>query len=49
MEQVFLVIDGQVGEYPAGQVARQKAEDGDIVLVGNLDQDFGDIGRVESG
>ena len=41
------MIEGQVGEHPAGQVARQEPEDGDIVLVRDLDQDLGDVGRIE--
>ena len=48
-EEPFLVVRRQVGEHPAGLVAGQQAEDGGVVLVGHLEEDVGDVGRVEVG
>src|SRR5258707_11849817 len=49
MEQAFLVVQREIREYPASQVARQETKDGRIVLVRHLNQDFGNIRRVKVG
>ena len=49
VQQPLLMVARQIGEYPPRQVARQDPKYGNVVLVGNSDQDRRDVGRVEVG
>ena len=49
MEQLFLSIEGKVGEDQCGHFSRQHAEDDAFILDRQIDEHFGDVNGRELG